>query len=179
VSGSPVADPELVERIRAVRLFVFDFDGVFTDNTVYVLEDGREAVRCSRADGIGLRMLQRLEIEPLVLSTETNPVVTARCRKLGVECVQGCSDKLAMLTSLAESRGLALSALAFMGNDVNDSSCLERVGLPVIVRDAHPAVHGVARLRTRCRGGLGAVREVCDLFASTLDPSGAKTRLYA
>src|SRR5258705_9808672 len=116
----PDADGDLRERVRRVRLVIFDFDGVFTDNLVYVFEDGSEAVRCSRSDGIGLRKLERLGIEPLVLSTETNPVVAARCRKLEVRCIQASKDKGAALEGILKERGLAASEAAFVGNDVND-----------------------------------------------------------
>jgi 3-deoxy-D-manno-octulosonate 8-phosphate phosphatase (KDO 8-P phosphatase) len=72
-----------------VRLAVFDFDGVLTDNRVYVFEDGREAVACWRSDGFGLVRLQQTGVRVMVLSTEVNPVVSARCRKLKLDCVQG------------------------------------------------------------------------------------------
>ena len=155
--------------MRAVRLLVFDFDGVFTDNAVYVFEDGREAVRCHRGDGIGLRQLERLGIQLLVISTETNPVVSARCRKLAIACVQGCPEKGAELERQLRERGLTLSQAAYMGNDVNDLVCLSRVGLPIVVRDAHPDVLPCAAYQTLAGGGQGAVREVADLFARVLE----------
>ena len=146
----------------------FDFDGVFTDNTVYVTEDGRESVRCWRGDGLGLRELGRLGIATVIVSTETNAVVQHRSRKMAVRCFNGCEDKLAILREIANEMGISLDAVAFVGNDVNDLACLSAVGLPVIVSDAHPSVEKVARYRTTTRGGRGAVREVCDLFARTL-----------
>jgi YrbI family 3-deoxy-D-manno-octulosonate 8-phosphate phosphatase len=160
----PPIPAELAARFRAVRLVVFDFDGVFTDNTVFVFEDGREAVRCTRADGLGLRKLDRLGVKYMVLSTETNPVVSARCRKLKVPCVQGCEDKPARLDVLLREAGLGPAEVAYVGNDINDEGCLRRVGLPVVVHDAHPAVLALAAYRTVTPGGRGAVREVCDLF---------------
>ncbi len=112
------------ELIREVRLVAFDFDGVFTDNAVYVLQDGTEAVRCNRSDGIGLRKLEACDVLPIIISTETNPVVTARSRKLGVRSIQGCADKRAALESVAHEVGLSLDKIAFVGNDVNDLPCL-------------------------------------------------------
>jgi len=159
------ADAALIALIRRVRLVVFDFDGVFTDNAVYTFEDGREAVRCSRLDGFGLRRLAGVGVDALVLSTETNPVVQARARKLRIAALNGIDDKLAALRGEADRRGIGLDAVAYVGNDVNDLACLEAVGLPIVVRDAHPAVHGAARHRTTWTGGNGAVREVCDLIA--------------
>lgn len=156
---------QLASLILAIRLAVFDFDGVFTDNCVYVFEDGREAVRCTRFDGLGLRRLELSGVEALVLSTERNPVVGARCAKLKIDCQQGCDDKGAALEEIVASRGLEYTNVAFIGNDVNDLDCLQRVGLPIVVQDAHPDVHAVARYRTQRLGGHGAVREVCDLIA--------------
>ena len=91
----------LADLIRTIRLVAFDFDGVFTDNMVFVFEDGREAVRCTRSDGIGLSKLKSLGLEVVIISTETNPVVGARSRKLQIECVQSCADKRAALEDLA------------------------------------------------------------------------------
>ena len=161
-------DSLLEELIRGIRLVAFDFDGVFTDNMVYVLEDGSEAVRCYRGDGLGLRKLERAGLDIVIISTETNPVVTARSHKLGVRCLQGCEDKRAALEAVVQEKGLSLDQVAFVGNDVNDLPCLTGVGLPIVVHDAHPDVIPHARYRTQARGGHGAVREVCDLFERVL-----------
>jgi len=154
--------------ISKIRLIAFDFDGVFTDNMVYVMEDGTEAVRCYRSDGIGLQKLRRLGIEMIIISTEANPVVSARARKLKIRCVQNCRDKRAELENIVAEMGLTLDAVAFVGNDINDQSCLECVGMPIVVQDAYPDVIPLARYRTQKRGGYGAVREICDLFEQTL-----------
>ena len=160
--------PDLRRLASTIKLIAFDFDGVFTDNLVYVFEDGREAVRCCRSDGIGLERLAEAGITSVIISTEANPVVSARARKLRIQCVQNCRDKRATLEALATESGVALARVAFVGNDVNDLACLQAVGLPIVVRDAHPDVIPFAKLRTRARGGRGAVREVCDLFVRAL-----------
>jgi YrbI family 3-deoxy-D-manno-octulosonate 8-phosphate phosphatase len=155
--------------IRQIRLLVFDFDGVFTDNAVYVTEDGVESVRCWRSDGLGLsRIRETHRLEMLVLSTEKNPVVTARCRKLKLLCVQGVADKAVRLKELAVERSLTPRDIAYVGNDINDTGCLTLAGLPIVVADAHPDVRGLAKLTTTVPGGYGAVREICDLFHSVL-----------
>jgi 3-deoxy-D-manno-octulosonate 8-phosphate phosphatase (KDO 8-P phosphatase) len=166
---SPVTS-ELRERISRLRLLVLDFDGVFTDNTVLVSDEGQEFVRCSRADGIGLGMVRELGIEMLVLSTEPNPVVAHRCKKLDVPCLHGCSDKLGQLRRIADERGHDRRAIAYVGNDVNDAECLEWVGLPIAVKDAHPDVLELAGRGyvTRTPGGKGAVREVCELIRAVV-----------
>lgn len=156
----------LHETVRALRLVVFDFDGVFTDNAVYVSQDGREQVRCWRGDGIGLRALERVGLIPLILSTEPNPVVGARAEKLRVRCHHGIENKLRELQSIAAEMKIPFAQISFVGNDVNDAECLRAVGLPIAVQDAHPSVLPLARYRTQTRGGYGAVREVCDLIVS-------------
>jgi 3-deoxy-D-manno-octulosonate 8-phosphate phosphatase (KDO 8-P phosphatase) len=154
--------------IRTIRLIAFDFDGVFTDNSVYVFEDGREAVRCNRSDGMGLAKLTALGIATVVISTEPNPVVSARSRKLKIDCIQDCADKRAAIDQVAGNLGLTLEQVAFIGNDINDLPCLTAVGLPIVVGDAHPDVVPYASYQTKHLGGHGAVREVCDLFEATL-----------
>jgi YrbI family 3-deoxy-D-manno-octulosonate 8-phosphate phosphatase len=166
-------EPLLQEIIRKNRLVAFDFDGVFTDNMVYVLQDGLEAVRCNRSDGIGLQKLKKLGIETVIISTESNPVVSARAQKLKAQklkmrCFQNCEDKRQTLKNVAHELDISLDEVAFVGNDINDRECLTCVGLPIVVQDAHPDVISLAVYRTRARGGHGAVREVCDLFERVL-----------
>jgi len=160
----------IVERaaLEVIRLVAFDFDGVFTDNMVTVFEDGSEAVRCFRGDGLGLRKLERAGIRAIIISTEPSAVVSARSRKLGIRCIQDCADKHAALEAVARELGLSLAQVAFVGNDINDLSCLTCVGLPIVVQDAHPDVVPYARYQTKARGGHGAVREICDLLERAL-----------
>lgn len=156
----------LARIIRNIRLIAFDFDGVFTDNSVYVFEDGREAVRCTRSDGMGLAKLTALGIATVIISTEPNPVVSARSRKLKIDCIQDCADKRAAIDQVAGNLGLTLEQVAFVGNDINDLPCLTAVALPIVVSDAHPDVVQWAAYQTKKPGGYGAVREVCDMFES-------------
>jgi YrbI family 3-deoxy-D-manno-octulosonate 8-phosphate phosphatase len=158
--------------IPRIRLIAFDFDGVFTNNMVYVFEDGREAVRCFRSDGIGLQKLKRLGIESLIISTEANPVVSARARKLKLRCIQDCQDKRVVLEETVFEKGITLNEVAFVGNDINDLLCLERVALPIVVQDAFQDVVPIALYQTKRPGGHGAVREVCELFESVLKREG-------
>jgi YrbI family 3-deoxy-D-manno-octulosonate 8-phosphate phosphatase len=155
---------QIEEIIPRIRLVAFDFDGVFTDNMVYVLEDGSEAVRCFRSDGIGLQKLKNLGIDTVIISTEANPVVSARARKLKIRCIQDCEDKRAALEDLAREKKITLQEVAFVGNDINDRDCLKYVGLPMVVQDAYPDVVPIALYQTIRAGGHGAVREICDLF---------------
>ncbi|MGD8993502.1 MAG: HAD hydrolase family protein, partial [Desulfobacterales bacterium] len=151
-----------------IRLIAFDFDGVFTNNMVYVMQDGSEAVRCSRSDGIGLQKLKKLGIETVIISTEANPVVSARAQKLKIRCFQNCEDKHKTLGDVVRESRISLGEVAFVGNDINDEPCLKHVGLSIVVNDAHPDVVSIAHYQTRNPGGCGAVREVCDLFEQVL-----------
>jgi 3-deoxy-D-manno-octulosonate 8-phosphate phosphatase (KDO 8-P phosphatase) len=163
--GSARALSALVGKIQLVA---FDFDGVFTDNTVYVSEDGTETVRCWRSDGLGLKELARLGVSTVIVSTETNAVVQHRSRKMGIRCINGCDDKLAVLQTIVAESELKMNQVAFVGNDVNDIHCLRAVGLPIVVANAHESVLSLAKYRTAAEGGRGAVREVCDLFTKRL-----------
>lgn len=150
------------KRLAALRLVVFDFDGVMSNNQVLVLQDGTEGVLCNRSDGLGVEMLHGAGVAMLVLSKEQNPVVAARCRKLRIECLQGIDDKVAELVRVLDERSIPPSAVAYVGNDVNDVGCMKMVGLPIAVADAYPQAVRVARLVTGRPGGHGAVREVCE-----------------
>jgi YrbI family 3-deoxy-D-manno-octulosonate 8-phosphate phosphatase len=148
--------------LATVRFTVFDFDGVFTDNRVWTNERGEESVACWRGDAHGLRRLEEVGVEVLILSTEVNEAVGARARKIRAACVQGVADKLPVLRGEADRRGISLEETAYIGNDVNDSDCLEAVGYPVVPADAWPDVVPLARLVLAREGGRGCVREFCD-----------------
>jgi YrbI family 3-deoxy-D-manno-octulosonate 8-phosphate phosphatase len=159
-------EADAASALGSVRLLALDFDGVMTDNRVYVSEDGREAVACNRGDGWGIARLHDAGVEVAIISTEANPVVAARARKLKIACAHGCDDKLSVLLGMAAERGLDASEIAFVGNDANDLPCLRWVGLPIVVADAEPVARSAARLVTSRRGGRGAVREVADWILS-------------
>jgi 3-deoxy-D-manno-octulosonate 8-phosphate phosphatase (KDO 8-P phosphatase) len=150
---------ELEPLLARIRLAVFDFDGVFTDNRVWVNEEGRESLAFSRSDGLGLRRLDEVGVRYLILSMEQNPIVAARAQKLRADCLQGVGDKLA---ALRERAGEALDDVAYVGNDINDADCLRAVGLPVVPADAWPEVKPLARWVLSRPGGAGCVREFCD-----------------
>ena len=152
-------------ELRDIRFIVFDFDGVFTDDAVYVTTEGIEMVRCWRGDGLGLRQLDAVGVGSAILSTEVNPVVGVRARKMRIRCYQGIDNKRERLEALGVESGLPLSLFAYVGNDINDLLCFGGVGLPIAVRNAHPDVLECVRYRTDAAGGHGAVREVCDLIA--------------
>lgn len=147
-----------------VRALVMDFDGVHTDDRVSVGGDGSERVVCNRSDGLGLERLRKAGLPMLVLSKERNPVVEARCRKLGIEHRQGVDDKLPALVAWLDERGLSRQDTVYVGNDVNDLACMAHVGCPVAVADARPEARRAARFVLARRGGRGALRELADMI---------------
>ena len=148
--------------LAEIRLVVFDFDGVFSDNRVWTNDRGEESVACFRGDSQGLRRLDEVGVEYFILTSETNEAVPARARKIRVECVRGIEDKLPVLREQVERRGFSLAETAYLGNDVNDAECLAAVGLPVVPADAWAEVVPLAKVVLARAGGHGCVRELCD-----------------
>jgi N-acylneuraminate cytidylyltransferase len=149
---------------QKIAALVLDFDGVFTDDKVIVSQDGTEAVRCSRSDGMGIGMLKKTGLPVWVLSTESNPVVQVRTSKLGIPCRQGLKDKGQALKQLLQEQGYDPLEVVYVGNDVNDLPCLEMVGCAVAVADAHPDILAQVDLVLEHRGGHGAIREICEMI---------------
>jgi N-acylneuraminate cytidylyltransferase len=155
--GAPMA-----LRGAGIGLAVFDFDGVLTDNRVLVSADGLEAVYCNRSDGWAFGRLKAAGIPAVILSTEENPVVSARGKKLSVPVVQAVADKGRAVEDVAREQGVALSNTLFVGNDLNDLPAMRKVGWPVAVADAHETVRARARIVLGRGGGEGIVAEVAD-----------------
>ena len=160
-------------RLAELDLIVFDFDGVMTNNRVYVFEDGREAVQCNRADGLGCDILHQAGARMMILSTEVNDIVVARAKKLKIEVFGNVADKAAALARVIQERRLDPVRIMYVGNDVNDLAAMEIVGWPVAPADAHPAIRAIARYTTEAVGGSGVVRELADLIAGV---AGTKKR---
>jgi len=168
--------------VTNVHTIVFDFDGVFTDNKVYVGEDGHEWVRCDRADGLGMDFLRKfvrdglLGAEVFILSRETNPVVRARASKLRIECMSGVSDKLDFLQQhLRKKRPDDLdpfSGVIYLGDDLNDLPLIERAAFSVAPSSAHPRVRQAASVVLESAGGQGFVREFVERLLRIDDMSG-------
>ena len=142
---------------------IFDFDGVFTDNAVYVDQNGVESVRCSRSDGLGLARVRGLDVKVCIVSTEVNPVVTARAEKLKVKCWQAVSDKSIAVHEVCFEFGVDPKKTMFVGNDINDIPAFKAVGIPVGVIDCYDEILPHISYITHRQGGYGAVREICDI----------------
>lgn len=149
-----------------VEVLVMDFDGVLTDNRVWVDQDGREMVAANRSDSLWLNLLREKGVKAFVISKETNPVVAARCRKLNLPYVQGQDDKQGALRRILQETGSDPDGVIYCGNDVNDLECFPMVGWAVAVADAVPAVIRAADHVLTRPGGHGAVQELCELLLS-------------
>lgn len=155
-----------------VDAVVLDFDGTQTDDRVLIDSDGREFVSVHRGDGLGIAALRRSGLPLLILSTEQNPVVAARARKLKLPVLHGIDRKDLALKQWCEEQGIAPERVLYVGNDVNDLPCFALVGWPVAVAGAHDAVRGAARAVTTVPGGGGAVREIAGwLLGPSLTPA--------
>ncbi len=158
-------DPLLEERAGRIRLLAMDVDGVLTDGRLYFDSEGRESKAFHTRDGFGLRALQDCGIERALITGRSSAMVTERAAQLGIEHVyQGRRDKLEAYLDLLENTGLDAAQVCFIGDDWLDLAVLARVGLAVAVRDADEEVRDRVHYVTRCPGGHGAVREVCNLI---------------
>lgn len=149
---------------KLIHTIVFDFDGVFTDNKVWVNEDGKESVRCDRSDGLAFDMLRRFvvkmnwKLEYFILSKEKNRVVYSRARKLNVPCAQGVSNKIDYLTAYLAENQKTMQGLIYVGNDLNDLAAMRLSGFSVAPSNAHPVIQRQANFVLEQKGGEGFVR---------------------
>lgn len=149
---------------KSIHTIVFDFDGIFTDNKVWIDQNGKESVRCDRADGLALDMLRRFikenewNLNYFILSKEKNPVVSARAEKLRIDCVQGNSNKASYLNSYLAKNNLCPEGLVYVGNDLNDLEAMQIAGYSVAPSDAHPLILQTASIVLCQNGGEGFVR---------------------
>jgi N-acylneuraminate cytidylyltransferase len=166
--GLPMVWPGKPRRSmpEKVQLLVLDFDGVLTDNRVWVDQDGHESVAANRSDSLWLNILREKGVEVFVISMETNPVVAVRCRKMNIPYIQGEDDKETALKKLLLERGVDPAHAVYCGNDVNDLPCFPLVGWAVVVADSVPEVVRQADYVLTRPGGHGAVRELCELILS-------------
>lgn len=147
-----------------IDLVVLDFDGVLTDNRVMVADNGHEAVWCNRADGLGTDLLRSAGYDLLCLTSERNAVVGSRCQKLGIPHFATRSDKWSLLSEYLHDNHIEAEKVIYVGNDVNDLTCIQHVGFPIAVADAHIEIKRNAKLILRSRGGDGVVRELASFL---------------
>jgi len=173
-------DKKLKEKFKQIKFFVLDFDGVFTDNTVYHSDDGRETVLRSKYDSIGFNLLhdaglidqktdKNTEFKIMILSRETNAVVASVAKKLHLQCTQSTYEKPEALQEEIGRYGYKKEEVLYIGNDLNDLPCFDLVGLSVSTADADPRVKAQADYVTTYPGGKGAIREACELLLLAKD----------
>ncbi|MEU8759920.1 acylneuraminate cytidylyltransferase [Streptomyces sp. NPDC048659] len=157
---APLLDTAPVPSLADVDAVVLDFDGTQTDDRVHIDADGREFVSVHRGDGLGIAALRRAGVPLLILSSEANPVVAARARKLRIPVLHGVDRKDLALKRWCDEQGVDPQRVLYAGNDVNDLPCFHLVGWPVAVGSAHDSVRAAARAVTETPGGFGAIREI-------------------
>ncbi|HEB85455.1 MAG TPA: 3-deoxy-manno-octulosonate-8-phosphatase KdsC [Gammaproteobacteria bacterium] len=164
---------DILEKARQIKLVVFDVDGVLTDGSLFVGDDGQEYKAFNARDGLGMKMLQRSGVAIGIITARSSPVVEHRMLNLGIKYVyQGKLEKLPTFESLVKKLALDFEQTAYVGDDVVDLPVLTRAGLAIAVQDAHPAAKQHAHWQTPHNGGRGAARDVCDLIMeaqNTLD----------
>lgn len=149
-------------NLKTTALIIYDFDGVMTDNRVLTFQDGREAVLCHRGDGLAIEIIKKKNIPQVIISSENNPVVSARAQKLDIPVIQGIgiSAKKKTVTQYCKKNNIPLEKVLYIGNDLNDLEIMRLVGYPVAPADAVKEVKQTAKIITKTKGGNGVIREL-------------------
>jgi len=156
---------DILDKAAGIRLIIFDVDGVLTDGSLFLGDDGQEYKAFNSRDGHGIKMLKKYGIEVAIITGRTSQVVEHRMANLGVEHVyQGKLEKLPAYEELAAKLGIPASETAYVGDDVVDLPVMRRVGLAIAVQDAHPLVRTHSHWQTPSPGGRGAARDVCEML---------------
>jgi len=156
---------EILEKAAHIKLVIFDVDGVLTDGSLYLGDDGQEYKAFNSKDGLGMKMLQRSGVKIGIITARRSQVVKLRMESLGIEhTYQGQEDKLPAFKDLQQKLGLQSGQIAYVGDDVVDLPIMRQVGLAIAVQDAHRLTIEHADWTTTARGGRGAAREVCELL---------------
>ncbi|RLW54937.1 MAG: 3-deoxy-D-manno-octulosonate 8-phosphate phosphatase [gamma proteobacterium symbiont of Stewartia floridana] len=161
---------DIHEKAKAVKLVIFDVDGVLTDGGLFLGDDGQEYKAFHSRDGHGMKMLQYTGVVIGIITGRTSEVVRLRMESLGIEYVyQGKLEKLPAYEELKQKLGLSDEQIAYVGDDVVDLPIMRRVGLAIAVQDAHPFVLQHAHWQTPHGGGRGAARDVCEMIMQAQD----------
>ena len=147
-----------------IELIVYDFDGVMTDNKVYIDQNSNEMVQVSRADGLGVSEIIKLGIQQIIMSTEVNPVVTQRAIKLKIPCLQGLDNKKGALLDYSKKNDIDLKNVAYVGNDINDKDAMAIAGFSFCPNDSHESIKEIADHILPRNGGDGVIRELFEVL---------------
>ena len=149
--------------LENIDAFIFDFDGVLTNNLVFVDQDGKELVSCNRSDGLAFDVLRKLKKPSYILSTEKNPIVSARAKKLKIQAIQGVEDKVQELLILAKTNEYNLNRVLYVGNDINDYKAMKLCGYSACPSDSHEKIRSIATFVLQKKGGNGVIRELLEV----------------
>ena len=155
---------KLIDKARKIELLAFDVDGVLTDGGLYFDHDGRESKRFHAQDGHGIKILQSIDIEIMIISGRSSKCVTQRGNELGIKrIIQGTRDKLKSFHE--QNLNLPKEKICYVGDDTVDIELLQKVGLSVIVPNSNPILNQLDfDWVTPRQGGYGAIRDICDLI---------------
>ena len=158
---------DIMEKAARIRLVIFDVDGVLTDGSLYLGDDGQEYKAFNSLDGHGMKMLQDTGVQIGIITGRSSEVVRIRMKSLGITHVyQGRREKLPAYQDLKQKLELEDEQIAYVGDDVVDLPVMTRVGLAIAVQDAHTFTKQHAHWITPTAGGHGAARDVCELLMS-------------
>lgn len=146
------------------KLIAYDFDGVMTDNKVFIDQKGFESVKVNRADGLAISKIKKCGIKQIIISTEKNLVVSHRAKKLDIECFQNITNKKKALIKYCNIEKIKLEDVIFIGNDINDKEVMEVVGNSFCPNDSHPEIKKISTSVLSLNGGDGVIREFYDLL---------------
>jgi 3-deoxy-D-manno-octulosonate 8-phosphate phosphatase (KDO 8-P phosphatase) len=156
---------DILEKAKNIKVVIFDVDGVLTDGSLFIGDDGQEYKAFNSRDGHGMKMLQKTGVEIAIITGRTSEVVKHRIKDLGIKIVyQGQHDKTLAFNDLLQTRQLKPAECAYVGDDVVDLPVMSQVGLAIAVQDAHPMVKKHAHWLTPSAGGKGAGRDVCEMI---------------
>ena len=150
--------------MKKILLVVYDFDGVMTDNKVYIDQKGNEMVQVNRADGLGIAEIKKVGVQQIIISSEKNSVVSARAKKLGIICMQGVENKKETLLKYCRENNFELHNVAFVGNDINDLEAMKIVGTTFCPADAHKSIKRICEYKLSTNGGAGVIRELANII---------------
>jgi len=147
-----------------IKLALYDFDGVMTDNKVSINEKGLESVIVNRSDGLAVKLINEMGVKQIIISTESNKVVEKRAQKLGIECKQNIENKASVVEELSKTLSITKDKIAFIGNDINDLEAMKIVGLSLCPSDASQEIIDLSMTILPSKGGSGVIRDFYDFL---------------
>ncbi len=150
------------QKFKDIRLIIYDFDGVMTDNKFILNSDGKESVTLNRSDGLGISLFKKTGIRQIILSTEKNKIVKTRAKKLGIECFYGIENKKNFLINFIKINNFKINEICYIGNDINDLEAMSLCKFIFCPRDAVKKIKMISNKILTSKGGEGVIRELFD-----------------